>query len=71
VSDLVAIEVVGTEFEADVVCGLLREAGVKCTHQATARGAAAMDGMPGGGPREVLVATEDAARARETLAQQT
>ena len=66
-SDLVALETVGTEFEADIVCGVLRDAGIRCMHQATARGAGQLDGMPGGGPRVVLVRPEDAARARDVL----
>jgi hypothetical protein len=66
-SDLVEVRIVGSEFEADVVCGLLREAGITCTHRETSVSAAARDGMPGGGPRGVLVRPEDAARAREAL----
>jgi hypothetical protein len=67
VSDLIALETVGTEFEADIVCGALRDAGIRCMHQATAMGAGTVDGMPGGGPRVVLVRPEDAARARDVL----
>jgi hypothetical protein len=67
VSDLVAVETVGTEFEADIVCGVLRDARIQCTHRATPMGAASLDGMPGGGPRAVLVRPEDVAQAREVL----
>jgi hypothetical protein len=67
VTDLVAVETVGTEFEADIVCGVLRDAGIRCTHAATPMGAATLDGMPGGGPRAVLVRPEDVAQAHEVL----
>jgi len=67
VSDLVIVEAVGTEFEAEIVCGVLRDAGIRCTHEATPMGAATLDGMPGGGPRAVLVRPEDVTQAREVL----
>ena len=66
-SDLVTVETVGTEFEAEIVCGVLRDVGIRCTHEATPMGAATLDGMPGGGPRAVLVRPEDVAQAREVL----
>ena len=65
--ELVVVETVGTEFEADAVCGLLREAGIECMH----RGATATGGVLGGvgqGLREVVVRAGDAERAREALA---
>jgi hypothetical protein len=65
--DLVAIETVGTGFEADAVCGLLREAGIECMHRGTATSAAVLGGV-GEGPREVVVRGEDADRARAVLA---
>jgi hypothetical protein len=67
VSDLVELRVVSSEWEADVVCGLLRDAGIECSHQDTNLGVGARDGLPGGGPQVVLVRAEDAERARETL----
>jgi len=65
--ELVVVDTVGTEFEADAVCGLLREAGIECNH----RGATSTGGVLGGvgqGIREVVVRAEDAERAREALA---
>jgi hypothetical protein len=65
--ELVVVETVGTEFEADAVCGLLREAGIECMQ----RGAATTGGVLGGvgqGVREIVVRAEDAERAREALA---
>jgi hypothetical protein len=67
VSDLVEMRVVGTEFEADVICGLLRESGIECEHRGTNLSAGAQDGFPGGGPRVVLVRSEDAERAQQVL----
>ena len=67
--DLVVVETVGSEFEADAVCGLLREAGIECGH----RGATTTGGVLGGvgqGVREIVVRTEDAERAREALAEE-
>jgi hypothetical protein len=67
VSDLIVLTVVGTELEADMLCGLLRDAGIECIHRSTNMGAAAQDGMLITGPREVMVRAEDAVAAREAL----
>jgi hypothetical protein len=66
VDDLVAIETVGTEFEADAICGLLREAGIECTHRSTTMSAGVLGGV-GQGAREVVVRPEDVERARQAL----
>lgn len=68
--DLVVVDVVGSEPEAEVICGLLRSAGIRCLHRLTDRGAGAADGMPSGGPRQVVVNREDADSAREILQEQ-
>jgi hypothetical protein len=65
--DLAAVEVVGTESEAELLCSLLRSAGIKCMHRLTNQGAGAFDGWSGGGPHEILVRAEDIAAAREVL----
>jgi hypothetical protein len=67
-SDLVDLHVVSTEFEADVVCGLLREAGIECEHRPTNLGVGSQDGLPVGGPRVVLVRRDDAEHAKQVLA---
>jgi Putative prokaryotic signal transducing protein len=67
VSDLIALTVVGTEFEADMLCGLLRDAGIECVHRSTNMGAGAQDGMLTSGPREVMVRAEDVVQARAAL----
>ena len=65
--ELVVVEVVATEPEAELLCSLLRNAGIKCTRRLSNYGAGASDGMPVGGPQEVIVRPEDLASAREIL----
>jgi putative signal transducing protein len=65
--EVVPIETVGTEFEADAICGLLRDAGIECAHRATTMSAGVL-GSVGQGAREVVVRAEDAERARAALA---
>jgi Putative prokaryotic signal transducing protein len=65
--ELAAVEVVGTEPEAELLCSLLRSAGIKCMHRPTNQGAGAFDGWSAGGPREILVRAEDIVAAREVL----
>jgi hypothetical protein len=64
--DLAPVEVVGTESEAELLCSLLRSAGIRCMHQPTNMGAAVFEGLPGG-PRQVLVRIDDLAAARQVL----
>ena len=68
--ELVVVEVVGTEPEAELLCSLLRSAGISCTHRQSDYGAGASDGMPVGGPQEVIVRAEDMESAREVLGKQ-
>jgi hypothetical protein len=65
--ELVVLEVVGTEPEAELLCSLLRSAGISCTYRQSNYGAGASDGMPGGGPQEVIVRADDVESAREVL----
>jgi hypothetical protein len=65
--DLATVEVVKTETEAEMLCSLLRTAGITCMHRVTNRGAGAFDGVPSGGPQEILVRGEDLVAAREVL----
>jgi hypothetical protein len=44
----VVVKVVGTEPEAELLCSLLRSAGIECAGRQTNLGAGAADGMPGG-----------------------
>jgi hypothetical protein len=64
---LATIEVVGTEPEAEMLCSLLRSAGIECMHRLTNQGAGAFDGMAVGGPHEILVNAQDLKSARKVL----
>jgi hypothetical protein len=65
---LVHLTVVPNEAEAELLCALLRTEGIECDHRATNMAVGSMDGMPGGGPRDVVVAEESLARAQELVA---
>ena len=62
----VVAKVVGSEPEAELLCSLLRSAGIECDARQTNFGAGASDGMPGG-PYELLVRPADLDDAREIL----
>jgi hypothetical protein len=64
---LVVVEVFGTEQEAEVVCGLLRSAGIECLTRQTNVGAGASNGLTVVGPYEVVVRAEDLEAAREVV----
>ena len=64
--ELVVVEVVA-ETEAEFLCALLRDAGISCMHRQSNYGAGASDGLPVGGPQEVMVRAEDLASARKVL----
>jgi hypothetical protein len=70
VDDYATVEVVQTEAEAELLCGLLRSAGILCMHRLTNRGAGAFEGLPVGGPHEVVVHPGDLQWARDVLAAQ-
>jgi hypothetical protein len=65
--ELVVVKVVGTEPEAELLCSLLRSAGIECAGRQTNVGAGAADGMPGGGPYELVVRPQDLDDARDIL----
>jgi hypothetical protein len=67
----VTLKVVGDEMEAEIVCGMLRTNGIKCSYRRSNMSAAA--GTYGGGfaiagPTEVLVEEDDLDAARKLLA---
>jgi Putative prokaryotic signal transducing protein len=70
VDDLVVLEAVSTETEAELICSILRNAGIQCLQRQTSLSAGMTDGLPVGGPREVVVRGEDEDEARKTLALQ-
>jgi hypothetical protein len=65
--ELVVVEVVATQSEAELLCSLLRNEGIRCTYRVSDYGAGAADGLAVGGPQEVIVRSEDLAAAREIL----
>ena len=62
---LVALDVVATEQQAEVICGLLRSAGIACLTRQTNVGAGASDGSTVAGSYEVVVRAQDLEVARE------
>jgi hypothetical protein len=67
--DEVAVTSVGSQPEAELACQLLRTENIACYHRPTSFAAGAGDGLVSlGSPREIVVRTADAGRARELLA---
>jgi hypothetical protein len=69
VAELVVLEVVGSEPEAELICSFLRSAGIPCIQQPT-NFAVAGDGLAVVGPREIVVREENLVEARDVLRQQ-
>ena len=65
---LVHLTLVPSEYEAEMLCALLRTEGIDCDQRPTNLSVGMMDGMPGGGPREIFVGEPQLARAQEILA---
>jgi len=70
VDDLVVVDSVQTVVEANIACGLLRDAGIECYDRPTNFAVGAADGWPSAGPREIVVRGEDAGEARQVLEEQ-
>jgi hypothetical protein len=68
-AELVHLTVVPTDAEAELLVALLRTEGIESDHRPTNLGVGAMDGLPGGGPREIVVDEHGLARAQEILAE--
>ena len=67
-SDEVAVTVVGSEPEAELACRLLRSENIGCYHRPTTYAGGVGDGLVSSwAPREIVVRSEDAGRARELL----
>jgi hypothetical protein len=65
--DWVVVEVAGSEPEAELLCSVLRAAGIECVPRLTNRGAGAGDGLGTVGPHDIVVSPRDAHEAREIL----
>lgn len=63
----VPLTTVPNEVEAEMVCGLLRSAGIECSHRVTEATDSMLDGFAADGPREILVLESDLPGARALL----
>jgi hypothetical protein len=71
VSELVVLDVVGSEPEAEIILALLRTEGIQAIAQKTNFAVGLADASSSGaGPREILVHAENLERARKILADQ-
>ena len=63
----VVVAVVSSEVEAEMLCGLLRSAGIECGYRDTQALDSTIEDFTAAGPREILVHPDDLERARELL----
>ena len=66
-NDGVVLTVVSGEQEAEVVCGLLRSAGIECGYRDTEAIDSPMEDFTAAGRREILVHESDLEAAKELL----
>jgi hypothetical protein len=66
--DEVVLTVVADEPEAEIVCGLLRSAGLECGYRDTEAIDSPLEDFTAAGPREILVHASDVEAARALLA---
>jgi hypothetical protein len=64
----VVLTVVSDAPEADLVCGLLRSAGIDCTYRDTEAIDSPLEDFTAAGPREILVPESDLEAAKTVLA---
>jgi hypothetical protein len=65
--DWVVVEVARSEPEAELLCSVLRGAGIECLPRLTNSGAGAGDGLGTAGAHDILVSPADAREARDLL----
>jgi hypothetical protein len=70
VDDLVVLDSVATEMEAELISSILRGEGIQSMYRPTNFAAGATDGFTPSGAREILVRSEDVAKARRVLEDQ-
>ena len=68
-NDAVVLKIVADETEAEILCGLLRSAGLECGYRDTDAIDSALEDFTAAGPREVLVHASDLEAARALLAE--
>jgi hypothetical protein len=66
--DVVVLTVVGSETEAEMVCGLLRANGIECGYRDTDAIDTPLENFAAAGPREILVREADLEDAKSVLA---
>jgi hypothetical protein len=66
--DVVVLTVVSGEQEAEIVCGLLRSAGIECGSRDTEAIETPLEDFIATGPREILVREGDLDEAKSVLA---
>jgi hypothetical protein len=66
--EAVVVKVVASETEADIVCQLLRTAGIECGYRDTEAIDLSLEEFTAAGPREILVHPSDVDAARKILA---
>ena len=64
----VVVKVVSGQSEAEVVCGLLRSAGIECAYRDTDAIDSSLEDFMAAGAREVIVRVADLETAKELLA---
>jgi hypothetical protein len=67
-NDTVLLKVVSNEQAAEMVCGLLRSAGIECGYRDTEAVDSPLEDFIASGPREILVHRSDLEAARSLLA---
>ena len=63
----VVVKVVSSQSEAEVVCGLLRSAGIECAHRDTDAIDSPLEDFMAAGSQEILVHASDLEAAKELL----
>lgn len=63
----VVVKVVPSQSEAEVVCGLLRSAGIECAHRDTDAIDSSLEDFMAAGSQEILVHESDLEAAKELL----
>ena len=63
----VSVSVAGREAAAELLCSVLRGAGIECLPRLTNSGAGAGDGLGTTGAHDIMVSPQDAQDAREIL----
>ena len=65
--EVAVVTVVPGETEAELVCGLLRSAGIKCGYRDTDSIDSPIEDFIASGPREILVSPQDLEVAKQLL----